>query len=274
MDTHIRYVARSSIFETEKAFTTDFPVDHVEGARRTNQEEDHQPVTINCIENPNEWKLDEHGFCFIKAETHVEAPYTLDTRNEIQKSYWQQIEAIVHEKFPQYSRIESFDFTVRKRDADFPEKARGYRQEYVPPATTAHCDYSRNGSYLVLQHSFPGQEMAWKDKTFDFINVWRPLNVTDDWPLAVCDYNTIDKENDILLTDSIRRSMVSEVSLLHYNKNHKWYYLKDHGVDDLLVFRNTDSEGKLPRAFHAAIPNPNSTGPFRESVEVRLVAFY
>lgn len=112
MDTHIRYVARSSIFETEKAFTTDFPVDHVEGARRTNQEEDHRPVTINCIENPNEWKLDEHGFCFIKAETHVEAPYTLDNRNEIQKSYWQQIEAIVHKKFPQYSRIESFDFTV------------------------------------------------------------------------------------------------------------------------------------------------------------------
>ena len=126
--------------------------------------------------------------------------------------------------------------------------------------------------------------MAWKDKTFDFIksvyifpvpaeleyclpeeranrcpvSVWRPLNVTDDWPLAVCDYSTIDKKNDILLTDSIRRSMVSEVSLLHYNEAHKWYYLKDHGVDDLLVFRNTDSHGKLPRKCLVDIISPNS----------------
>ena len=97
--------------------------------------------------------------------------------------------------------------------------------------------------------------------------------------------------------------MISEVSLLHYNPAHKWYYLKNHGTEDLLVFRNTDSQGELPRmylivpgilmaftwvetgpdmvlkfcfigAFHAAVPNPYSTGPSRESVEVRIVAFY
>ncbi|KAK2595622.1 hypothetical protein QQS21_006669 [Conoideocrella luteorostrata] len=274
MDTYIRYISRSPVFEVEKAFTTDFPVDHVKGARQTNQEEDVRPVRINTIDSPGKWKLDEHGFCFIKAETRLRAYEAINQREKVQKSYWREIEAILHRNFPRYSRIESFDFTVRKRDPDFPAKARGYRAEYVPPATTAHCDYSQHGSHLVLQHSFPGQEKAWKDKTYDLINVWRPLNATDDWPLAVCDYETVDQENDILLTDSIRRNMVSEVSLLHYNEMHKWYYLKDHGLDDLLVFRNTDSSGKLPRAFHAAIPNPDSTGPPRESVEVRLVAFY
>jgi hypothetical protein len=112
METHIKYIARSPIFKTEKAFTTDFPVDHVEGARQTNQEDDVRPVTVSCIENPNEWKLDEHGFCFIKAKTRLEAQDTFNRRKEVQKSYWQEIEAILHQHFPQYSRIESFDFTV------------------------------------------------------------------------------------------------------------------------------------------------------------------
>lgn len=86
---------------------------------------------------------------------------------------------------------------------------------------------------------------------YEPVSIWRPLNKTDDWPLAVCDYNTIDQDNDIILTDSIRRNMIIEVSLLHYNEAHKWYYLDGHGIEDLLVFRNVDSEGKLPRKYKA-----------------------
>lgn len=79
-------------------------------------------------------------------------------------------------------------------------------------------------------------------------SVWRPLKEpSDDWPLAMCDYTTIDKENDILLNDAIRRDRVEEICVLHHNEAHKWYYLKDQGVDDLMVFRNADSHGEKPR---------------------------
>lgn len=113
----------------------------------------------------------------------------------------------------------------------------------------------------------------------------------------MCDYTTVDAENDILLEDAIRRDRVEEISTLHYNENHKWYYLKDQGIDDLLVFRNVDSHDEKPRkynsrnqimlsasrlrtnilmsrtgAFHAAVNNPLARGPRRESVEVRVVA--
>lgn len=60
----------------------------------------------------------------------------------------------------------------------------------------------------------------------------------------MCDFTTIDQDHDILDNDAIRRSRVDENSLLHFNENHKWYYIKDQGVDDLLVFRNADSSGE------------------------------
>lgn len=151
---------------------------------------------------------------------------------------------------------------------------RGYRDEYEQPSSTAHSDYSQTGGFLTLQHCFPGQDDYWENKEFDMLNVWRPLKPTDDWPLALCDYTTIDTEEDIRLNDAIRRDLIGEGLLLHYNDAHKWYYFKDQGVNDLIVFRNSDSHGKRARGFHAAVSNPQAKGPLRESVEVRLVAFY
>ncbi|KAL3952366.1 hypothetical protein ACCO45_012309 [Purpureocillium lilacinum] len=275
METHVRYLGRSAIFKTEKAFSTDFPVDHVEGARRTNHEIDDRAVTVTAITDHNQWRLDVHGFCILHAKTHLNPRDAYEKKDEVQDAYWYEIEAIMHKNFPQYSRIECFDLTLRKRDSDFPAVARAYRKEYEQPSSTAHSDYSQLGSFLSLKHCFPGQEDYWADKEFDMINVWRPLNgPTDDWPLALCDYTTIDTEEDIRLNDSIRRDLVGESSLLHYNPAHRWYYLPNQGADDLIVFRNSNSHGKGARCFHAAVLNPMAQGPPRESAEVRLVAFY
>ncbi|KAK8108995.1 hypothetical protein PG984_014796 [Apiospora sp. TS-2023a] len=190
---------------------------------------------------------------------------------------------------------------VRKRDLDYPQVVRSYRKEYEQPSTVAHCDWSKAGSLTVLKWCFPGNDSFWEGKRFDMLNVWRPLKQpSDDWPLAVCDFTTIDQEHDIRLNDAIRRDRVDEISVLHYNEEHRWYYVKDQGVEDLLVFRNADSHGEKarksgwrpnlerigeggrladpkernPGAFHAAVHNPQAQGPPRESVEVRLVAIY
>jgi hypothetical protein len=187
METSIRYLARSPIFEKEKAFSTDFPVDHVEGARRTNNEADDRLVTVAEIKNSSQWKLDVHGFCLLHADTHLDRKDVYTKKKEIQNAYWYEIEAILHENFPQYSRIEGFDLTVcvllpciirpcltglikvRKRDPDFPAVMRAYRPEYEQPSSTAHSDYSQNGGFLALQHCFPGQDDYWKDKEFDML---------------------------------------------------------------------------------------------------------
>ncbi|KAK1706802.1 putative CmcJ-like methyltransferase [Colletotrichum lupini] len=275
METTVFYVAKTPNLASEKAFSIDYPVDHVKGARRENTRPDLQPMTISPIVDHDAWKLDIHGFCILHGKAHLDPEKVYTDKASVQDAYWHDIEAIMHENFPQYSRIECFDLTVRKRDVDFPKVVRAYREKYEQPSVVVHCDWSSNGSIPVLQWCFPGNESFWEGKKFDMINVWRPLKEsTDDWPLAVCDYTSVDKDNDILLTDAIRRDRVDEISVLHFNSAHKWYYVKDQGVDDLLVFRNADSEGDKARAFHAAVNNTNSRGPPRESVEVRLVAMY
>lgn len=124
---------------------------------------------------------------------------------------------------------------------------------------------------MNLQHAFPGQDEFWEGKDFDILkyihnlsskrctgikgkadeylcSVWRPLlGPNDDWPLALCDWTTIDPETDIRLNDALRRDRIDENSLLHFNEAHKWYYIKNQTPEDLIVFRNADSQGKRSR---------------------------
>jgi hypothetical protein len=112
METSIHYIKRTANLEKEKGFNTDFPVDNVEGAKRKNTEPDHRPVIVAPIEDTKEWKLDEHGFCFLRGDTHLDPEKAYTDKRSVQAAYWQEIEAILHHNFPQYSRIECFDITV------------------------------------------------------------------------------------------------------------------------------------------------------------------
>jgi hypothetical protein len=113
METSINYIAETSILDTEKAFSTDFPVHHVKGALQSNLQSEPRPVTVTAIENLDEWKLDTHGFCVLRGHTHLDPHQVYTDKAAVQGAYWNELEAILHANFPQYSRIECFDLTVR-----------------------------------------------------------------------------------------------------------------------------------------------------------------
>lgn len=113
----------------------------------------------------------------------------------------------------------------------------------------------------------------------------------NDWPLAFCDYRTVDTEKDIRDHDALRIDRLDELSLLHYNAAHQWYYVASQMPEDAIIFRNADSLGRRSRknaflyneqqwltvyfhvgAFHAAFDNPDTTSLPRFSAEVRCVA--
>jgi hypothetical protein len=112
MEADVIYLGRNPLYDIEKCFSTDYPVDHVPGARRTNHELDKRTVKVTPITYQDSWKLDVHGFCMLHGETCINNEDAYKRRKEIQDCYWQQIEAILHKNFPQYSRIEAFDLTV------------------------------------------------------------------------------------------------------------------------------------------------------------------
>lgn len=120
METEIQYIARKPGPMVEKAFTTDYPIDHVqgfEGIRSRNIDWEPRRVIVEEITNPGFWQLDVHGFCFLRAETHIDADKAYRNKHEVKDAFWYEIEAILHEHFPCYSRIEAFDITVGASDA-------------------------------------------------------------------------------------------------------------------------------------------------------------
>ena len=113
MQTSISYLAQDPVFDVEKPFDTDVPVNYIARARASNHSNDERDVTVIPIVDPTEWDLEKHGFCFIKAKTGLKAEDALTRKREVQKDYWYEIEALLHERFPQYSRIDCYDCTVR-----------------------------------------------------------------------------------------------------------------------------------------------------------------
>ena len=112
METSISYLAQHPIFDIEKPFDTDVPVEHIPGARASNHRNDQRDVTVYPITNPKDWDLEKHGFCFIRAKTNLTADDAFQRKREVQKDYWYELEALLHENFPEYSRIECYDCTV------------------------------------------------------------------------------------------------------------------------------------------------------------------
>jgi hypothetical protein len=60
----------------------------------------------------------------------------------------------------------------------------------------------------------------------------------------VCDFQSVDFAKDYVANDVINERAVGENGLMHPSPHHKWYYLADQEVDDLIVFRNSNSLGK------------------------------
>lgn len=117
-----------------------------------------------------------------------------------------------------------------------------------------------------------------------------PVN---DWPLIVGDVATFSRDSDFEPADLIYTDHATENMQTYYRPGYKWYYLSDHKVSEVIVFKQADSlstaiSGNFP-AFpwkniltrlvgvpHCSCANPwaPEDEPPRESIEVRVLAFY
>lgn len=271
--TTLQYLARDKLYEIEKPYRAEFDIEETGNVKSTNHIFAIEPVVIHAIQPSDNFELDKNGFCVLDEKISLDVHAALTTPDSVESAYLQELEVILSRRFPEYKRLEPVEFVVRKRDERFPSAIKAI-VSHEQPASLAHSDYSVQGSKLALRDAFPGQEKYFEGRDYDIINVWRSLTgPNDDWPLAVCDYKSIDIENDVVLSDRIHVDRIGESQLLHPNKRHRWYYIAGQQPNNLIVFRNTDSTGRRPRSFHCAFFNPGSHSPPRQSCEARFVAF-
>jgi hypothetical protein len=113
IESHMTFLSKNALYQTEKPYTTDFPVDRIEGAKITNHKYDTQPVIFHDARAAKEpFALDCNGFCYIKARTSLSDQDATPERTELMEQYMQEITNILRDKFPQYQEIKCMDFQV------------------------------------------------------------------------------------------------------------------------------------------------------------------
>jgi hypothetical protein len=150
-------------------------------------------------------------------------------------------------------------------------------------AGAAHADYTRRSVREQAELVLAANGQAGRPfRRVGVYQTWRALTPPpQDRPLAVCDGRTIREEDRLPVANVIGReddpTKVFETTLAQYNPDHRWFYVPNMQLDDLLVFRGADSDADMNlNVFHTGFTDPTA-GPAavaRESVESRFFCFF
>jgi hypothetical protein len=165
------------------------------------------------------------------------------------------------------ARVHVFDHTQRRRAAD------AVRQ----PSTRVHVDYTEASAPQRVRDLLGDEAEALLAKRFAFINVWRPVShPASDWPLALCDARSV-AAGDLVAADIIYPDRRGEIYNMTYARQHRWWYVPDMALDEVLLIKCYDSRSDVARftphtAFESQLTPPDA--PPRESIEFRTIAFF
>ena len=111
------------------------------------------------------------------------------------------------------------------------------------------------------------------------LNQWRLLSPgPTQRPLALCDARTV-AVDDVIPGDSVfpARDWSFELAFIRHNPEHRWIYFPDLTSEQVLVFKQADTDPGRPRVVpHTAFTDPScppGAAP-RVSVETRCVAVW
>jgi hypothetical protein len=151
----------------------------------------------------------------------------------------------------------------------------------TPPVNFVHSDSSYAGGphYTSLQ----GKEQARTVHRYLTVNMWRLVSPPPtSLPLAVLDPRSVAPEDLVPAVSTIRggennpRTCI-EMLLFRYNPAHRWVYFSTQGYDDVLVFKQFDSDASKPWFTpHSAFANNTVSKDVHPRIcyDARAVAYW
>lgn len=117
------------------------------------------------------------------------------------------------------------DVAIRRRNPDQFDDAPNKRQ----PVSNAHVDQTpKSARDRVYRHVAEKADELVKHR-FQIINLWRAIeNPAVDWPLALCDFRSVQAEKDVVPVTLIYPERTGETYGVRFNPEHKWKYF--HGA--------------------------------------------
>jgi hypothetical protein len=146
------------------------------------------------------------------------------------------------------------------------------------PAYGPHSDMTAAGAENMLGNMIRDPEAlaAIKAGRVMVVNVWRPLKTITRDPLALCDWQSLDLQHDIVPNRLIfENGGWHEFAKIAYSEKQKWCYLSQQRPDEPVLFMQYDdkSDGGL-NLPHTAFVDPRFVeDDARQSIEIKMFAF-
>jgi len=216
-----------------------------------------------------ELSLDKSGFERI---AHASALTDFSDDAAIRSIYYSESEQVLL-KATGAEKVVVFDHTLR--DSLSGSRATASLRE---PVRRVHNDQTFVSGPRRVRDHLPADEAAQRIKhRFAIINLWRPLDVVEQLPLALCDARSI-AASDLVPSDLVYRDKVGETFSFTHNPAHRWYYFPKLRPDEALLLKIYDSrdDGTARLTAHTAFEGPTTpegAAP-RRSIELRALVFW
>lgn len=174
-------------------------------------------------------------------------------------------------------RVLVFDHTIRSERNAQKKLTDEKNTSQRTPVMLVHCDYTNESGPLRVTQLLGTEAEDLLSRRVAFINVWKPLNVVEERPLAMCDAQTC-HDDDFFKLFLHYRDRVGENYVMSYSPRHKWWYFPRMMPDHAILLKTFDSatDGRARFVGHTAFEDPTSKpdAPMRESIEIRTICFY
>lgn len=216
-----------------------------------------------------ELSLDKSGFQHVD---HKSALNDFSDDAAIRTTYYRESEQVLL-KATGAEKVVVFDHTLR-------DSLTGSRGTAAPrePVRRVHNDQTFVSGPRRVRDHLPADEAAQRlQHRFAIINLWRPLDVVEQMPLALCDARSI-ATSDRVPSDLVYRDKVGETFSFTYNPAHRWYTFPKLRPDEALLLKIYDSreDGTARLTAHTAFDDPTTPANAapRRSIELRALVFW
>lgn len=226
--------------------------DSATGERDRNWVEDPHVVDIENVRgSEDQYKLDVSGFQFGR-EASKHTSFLND--KEIEAEYYPQCTELIkkltgassavifdHSEFPTGSHLcamgvlTMWTLAIRRRRPGEADDSPERRQ----PVSLVHVDQTTASSIArVHRHLPPSDAPALLKRRFQIINLWRPISCAAlDWPLALCDFRSVDVKKDLAPVALIYPDREGETFGVKFNEGHKWKYMRGMEPDEFVLIK-------------------------------------
>lgn len=257
-----------------RPYTEVYAADSTTGKASYNWNQEPYGIQVEDVRGKEElYNLDNAGFQYGR-----EGPKYTSFLNddEIEREYYPESIDLI-KRVTRASKVVVFDHTVRRR---IPGEA-GDNPQKRQPVSLAHVDQTPAAAIARVHRHLPPTEVpALLCRRFQIINLWRPIShPAEDWPLALCDFRSVDFEKDLVPVAHIYPDRESETFGVKYNPHYQWKYMKEMTPEEFVLIKCSDSiqDGSVARLTpHTGFQDPNTPEgtPPRESIELRALVFY